>query len=217
MLTINCDPLIVSTPRHTILIATTNPGKLREIRQVAGDLTIEWRTLDDVGNFPEPIEDADTFEGNAEKKARHYCGLTGMWTLADDSGLEVDALNGAPGVHSARFAGGRDDQANNVKLVNMLRDVAPDRRTARFVCAMVLVSSKGMLATTRGVIEGVIIDQPLGANGFGYDPHFLVPDLGKTTAQLDPDHKNRISHRGQALRMMLARIEAIFASEDQDT
>lgn len=200
---------------RAILIATTNPGKLREIQQLAGGLSIDWRTLDEIGEFPEPIEDADTFEGNAEKKARHYCGLTGLWTLADDSGLEVDALDGAPGVHSARFAGGRDDHANNVKLVNMLRDVPLERRTARFVCAMVLASPDGILATTRGVIEGVIIDEPRGANGFGYDPHFLVPHLGKTTAQLESDHKNRISHRGQALRAMLARIEAILAVQDR--
>ncbi len=189
------------TALRTLLIATTNPGKLREIVAVLGDLALDIKGLQDFPGLPEPVEDAETFMGNAEIKASHYARLSGLTTLADDSGLEVDSLGGEPGVRSARFAGTHgDDRANNAKLIELLRGVPQIERTARFRCAAVLVDPGGVLARAEGSLEGLIINPPRGRNGFGYDPHFLVTGVGKTTAELDPEHKNRISHRGLALR-----------------
>lgn len=196
----------MSSASPTILIATSNPGKLREIQQISSDLPYHWRSLADFGPLPEAVEDADTFEGNAIKKALHYAKLTGLLTLADDSGLEVDALDKAPGVHSARYAGDGGDGANNAKLIARLRDVPTARRTARFVCVMVLANPGRVLFTARGSIDGLIIDEPRGENGFGYDPHFLVPNLHKTTAELTPQKKNEISHRGVALRALVDKM-----------
>jgi len=190
------------------LIATTNAGKLREVRQVLGDLPVELRSLSDWLPLPEPVEDGETFEANAELKARHYARLTGAWSLADDSGLEVHALGGAPGVHSARYAGlQRDDQANNAKLVRDLKNIPPEQRTARFRCAVVLASATEVVGAVSGAVEGLIIDESRGRNGFGYDPHFLVPEFNITTAEMDPEQKNRISHRGLALRRIRPIIE----------
>ena len=205
-----------------VLIATKNPGKAREIEAILSEKgsaarslpELRWKTLDHlVEAIPEPTEDLATFIGNAALKARYYSLASGLWTLADDSGLEVDALAGAPGVMSARFAGlpeGADrkarDQANNEKLIAQLKGVSPERRTARFRCALALADGQRILATVEGTIEGMIIDAPRGSGGFGYDPHFLVPHLGKTTAELAPAQKNRISHRGQALRRMQAKL-----------
>ncbi|HOW18974.1 MAG TPA: XTP/dITP diphosphatase [Phycisphaerae bacterium] len=188
---------------RSILIATTNRGKLREIAAVMEGLPVEWIALGDLPPMPECAEDADTFEGNAEKKAHHYARLGGLWTLADDSGLEVDALGGRPGVKSARFAGEpKSDARNNARLIQLLAGVPAERRTARFRCVLALVGDGRLLARTAGTVEGVIVDEPRGTNGFGYDPHFLIPSLGRTMAELSPDSKNRISHRGQALRAM---------------
>lgn len=190
------------------MIATTNAGKLREVRQVLGDLPVELRSLSDWLPLPEPVEDGETFEANAELKARHYARLTGAWSLADDSGLEVHALGGAPGVHSARYAGlQRDDQANNAKLVRDLKNIPPEQRTARFRCAVVLASATEVVGAVSGAVEGLIIDESRGRNGFGYDPHFLVPEFNITTAEMDPEQKNRISHRGLALRRIRPIIE----------
>jgi len=198
----------VEKPRPVILIATTNAGKLREVRQVLGDLPVELRSLSDWLPLPEPVEDGETFEANAELKARHYARLTGAWSLADDSGLEVHALGGAPGVHSARYAGlQRDDQANNAKLVRDLKNIPPEQRTARFRCAVVLASATEVVGAVSGAVEGLIIDESRGRNGFGYDPHFLVPEFNITTAEMDPEQKNRISHRGLALRRIRPIIE----------
>ena len=197
--------------RRRLLIATSNPGKLREIRHVFADLDVEPATLDEFGDLPEAVEDGLTFEDNAKNKALHYAERTGLWTLADDSGLEVDALGRRPGVNSARFAGAPQDTAvNNAKLIACLRDIPPERRTARFCCAIAVASDGRILATASGVIEGVIIDEPRGRNGFGYDPHFLLPELGRTTAELEPEHKNRISHRGQALWGIRPKLEALL-------
>jgi XTP/dITP diphosphohydrolase len=187
----------------TLLVATANPGKLREIQQILGGLPIALKTLADFPGIEPPSEDAPTFEGNALKKAQHYARRTGLWTLADDSGLEVDALGGAPGVRSARYAGeDADDAANNAKLVAALAGVPAERRTARFRCAAVVSDGARILASAEGAVEGVIIDAPRGRNGFGYDPHFLLPQRGVTTAELPPAEKNRISHRGQAMRQI---------------
>lgn len=205
-----------------VLIATRNPGKAREIEAILSEMdpaaeglpALHWTTLDDLAEvIPEPTEDQTTFIGNASLKARYYSLASGLWTLADDSGLEVDALAGAPGVISARFAGLPEgtarqarDQANNEKLVAQLQGVPPERRSARFRCALALADGQRILATVEGTIEGRIIDVPRGRGGFGYDPHFLVPHLGKTTAELAPAEKNRISHRGLALRQMRAKL-----------
>ncbi|MCH7592477.1 MAG: XTP/dITP diphosphatase [Planctomycetes bacterium] len=193
-----------------LLIATTNPGKLREVRAMLEGLLVQVVTLDDFPSLPVPIEDQETFEANARLKALHYARLTDCLTLADDSGLEVDALGGAPGVHSARYAGGAcDTAANNAKLVAALSGVEPQRRTARFRCAMALARGDRILATAAGKIEGVIVDEPRGHNGFGYDPHFLVPDCGLTAAEMPSEQKNRISHRGRALQAIRPAIEQI--------
>ena len=193
-----------------LLIATTNPGKLREVRALLQEEQIELLSLDDFPSLPDAIEDGQTFEENAMKKAFHYHTLTGETTLADDSGLEVDALNGAPGVHSARFAGKQgDDDANNAKLVALLASIPMGRRTARFRCVMALAHQGEMIATSHGVIEGLIVDHPAGQQGFGYDPYFFLPDLALTKAQLPLDVKNRLSHRGQALRGILPALRRL--------
>ncbi len=200
--------------RRPILIATGNQGKYREITQVLAEshpgdpLPVEWRSLADlpVGIDP-PEETGRTFLDNAILKATAYSTATGWWTLADDSGLEVDALGGEPGVHSARYAGLPEgvprvaiDAANNRRLIAALADVPRPRRTARFRCVMVIADGGQLLAQAEGAVEGLLIDEPRGHNGFGYDPHFLLPHLDRTMAELPPAEKNRISHRGQALR-----------------
>ena len=200
------------TPR-VIVLATTNPGKLREVLAVLDVAGARLQSLSDFPAHPEPVEDGTTFAANAALKARYYSQMTNHWALADDSGLEVDALDRAPGILSARYAGTPgDDQANNAKLVQALAGVPDDRRTARFRCAVALADGQTILATAEGVIEGQIIDHPRGSNGFGYDPHFLVPELGLTTAELSPQEKNRRSHRGQALRVILPKIAALVDS-----
>ncbi len=164
-------------------------------------------------DLDEPVEDGDSFEANAILKARYYSNATGQICLADDSGLAVDALEGAPGVHSARYAGVSGvreiaDAANNQKLIEALRDIQD--RTAHFVCVMALCRGNEVLATTRGEVEGQIIEDPRGENGFGYDPHFYVPEFECTTAQMEPEQKNAISHRGIAVRMMLERLRGMM-------
>lgn len=194
-----------------VLLATGNPGKLRELRLVTVPSSLEWLGLADFPGVPEAIEDGDTFAENARRKALHYARHTGLPTLADDSGLEVDALSGAPGVHSARYAGEpRSDAANNAKLLAALADIAEDRRTARFVCAMAFVRDGEVVLESSGTVAGRIVDTPHGDNGFGYDPLFLIPALSKTAAELPSDQKHAVSHRGQALRAILPRIEALL-------
>jgi XTP/dITP diphosphohydrolase len=199
-----------------ILLATRNPGKIREIRQMTAASGWVWHGLDAFPGVPDAVEDGATFAENACRKALHYAQATKLYTLADDSGLEVDCLGGEPGVHSARYAGTpRNDAANNRKLVAALADVPLKRRTARFRCALALARPGELLIETEGVVAGLIIDEPRGDNGFGYDPHFLIPALGRTTAELPPAEKNALSHRGQALRDMLRRMEALFRAEGQ--
>lgn len=208
--------------RTAILIATTNQGKLREFYTMLAGLPVELTALRDYPGLPEPLEDADTFEGNARLKALHYARATGSWTLADDSGLQVDALGGEPGVRSARYAargdeigpGRCDDAANNARLIEKLAGVPPEKRTARFRCAIALASPDRVLETATGVVEGVIIDDPRGANGFGYDPHFFVPELKMTTAEMPLAQKNRISHRGRALRAIRPAIERLLTAAE---
>lgn len=192
--------------KQTILVATTNPGKVRELRAML-DADVQWKNLADFPDLGEVEEDGATFAENARKKATEYAEATGLWTLADDSGLVVDALDGAPGVKSARFCGdippGADrkviDQRNIARLLELLEGVRPEQRTARFVCFLCLASPERVMVETQGKVEGRIVDIPVGTNGFGYDPVFFVPDLGKTVAQLPDDEKNAISHRGNAI------------------
>ncbi|MGE0479138.1 MAG: RdgB/HAM1 family non-canonical purine NTP pyrophosphatase [Phycisphaerae bacterium] len=196
----------------TVLLATRNAGKVRELRALTADSGIEWIGLDAYPHVPEAREDGATFAENAARKALQYAAATDLPTLADDSGLEVDALGGAPGVDSAHYAGHpRDDDANNRKLVAALRGVAPAVRTARFRCAMAFAQRGAVLLEATGALEGLILDAPRGANGFGYDPHFLLPARGLTLAELSSEQKNAISHRGQALRAILPRIRAFLA------
>ncbi len=183
----------------TLLIATRNPHKLEEIRAILARPGLTLMGIDDFGRpLPEVVEDADTFEGNARKKARTLCGASGLWTLADDSGLEVEALHGAPGVYSARYAGeGAGDAANNRRLLRELEGVA-DRR-ARFRCVLALAAPDGREWTVEGRCEGTLAAKPAGTGGFGYDPLFHPLGEPRSFAEMPSDAKNRISHRAQAL------------------
>ena len=201
----------------TILIATTNKNKLREVQEILAGLSLCVATLDDHPPMPKPIEDADSFDGNARLKALHYARLTQCWTLADDSGLEVDALDGAPGVYSSRYAGANcSDAANNAKLLGRLASVPPDKRTACFRCLVALANPSEVVATASGVVAGRIIDEARGENGFGYDPHFFVPVYGMTTAEMKPELKNRISHRGQAFRAIRPALDRFLVRPTRD-
>jgi XTP/dITP diphosphohydrolase len=202
-----------------ILVATTNPGKVRELRALLGT-QVQWKTLADFAGIAEVKEDGATFAENARKKATGYAQATGLWTLADDSGLVVDALGGAPGVNSARFSGERArgsdrkivDRRNMEKVLSLLEGVPAEKRTARFVCCLCLASPEKVLLETQGTVEGVIIDTPAGTGGFGYDPIFFVPSLSKTVAQLDDDEKNAISHRGNAIRQLKPLLDKLLSA-----
>jgi len=182
-----------------IVVATGNRGKLTELQSLLGPLGVEIKSMKDFPDLPEVVEDGSTFAENAAKKAVEVSRATGEIALADDSGLEVDHLGGAPGVYSARFAGEhKDDRANNEKLLALLEGVPPEKRTARFKCVVALAVPGDRIYTAEGACEGVIGTAPRGEEGFGYDPLFIIPELGKTFAQLDLDTKNSISHRGKA-------------------
>jgi XTP/dITP diphosphohydrolase len=181
--------------------ATTNKGKLREFRLAARG-TVEIEPLEGLKDLPECVEDGATFEENAVKKALHYSAYAGGLLFADDSGLEVSALGGAPGVRSARFAGpAATDPANNALLIERLRGVTD--RAARFVCVIALADRGRLVRTFRGEVEGRILDEPRGASGFGYDPLFFHEPYGCTFGEVDGDRKFAVSHRGRALRAML--------------
>lgn len=195
-----------------VLIATSNQGKLRDFAGAANSHNVEVVGLDAVTSLTAVVEDGLTFEENARKKAEIYSLLVpGAIVLADDSGLEVDALNGAPGVHSARYANDEphratsnaDDGANNARVLRELQDIPAARRTARFVCVAVAARNGAALATFRGEAEGIILDQPRGVGGFGYDPLFYLPEAQKTFAELASEEKARYSHRGAAFRRFL--------------
>ena len=183
-----------------ILLATHNRHKIDEIREIFADFPIDFLSAADVPNLPEPVEDGDTFEANARKKAVELAQASGMWALADDSGLEVDALGGAPGVHSARYAGEPCNHArNNDKLLAALADVPPEKRTARFRCVAALASPDGDVRTVSGFCPGHIATERHGAAGFGYDPLFIPEGETQTFAELGPEIKNSMSHRGRAM------------------
>ncbi|MEI6473898.1 MAG: RdgB/HAM1 family non-canonical purine NTP pyrophosphatase [Planctomycetota bacterium] len=193
-----------------IVIATGNPHKVDEIRAVLAPMGFAVVSLSELGRpVPaEPDEPGSTFEENARIKARYYAAALGEAVLADDSGLEVDALQGAPGVHSAYWAGTEGSRAdrdarNNAKLVGSMRGIPVEQRGARFVCTMCIATPDGMVhIETRGEFDGVIADEPRGVHGFGYDPHLWLPQRGMTSAELSPDEKNALSHRGRAVRRL---------------
>ena len=198
---------------YSVLLATTNPGKIKEIRSCFGN-EIELKSLKDFGDIKEIEEDGQTFEENARKKALGYAKATGCLTIADDSGLVIDALGGAPGVKSARFSGDKQrneeraiiDHRNIAKVLELLKDVSKDKRAARFVCCLCMASPDKILIEASGAMEGIIIDKEIGTNGFGYDPILYIPELQKTVAQLTQEEKNEISHRGKAIRELKKKI-----------
>jgi XTP/dITP diphosphohydrolase len=199
-----------------LVFATRNKGKLVELRALLADAGVEVLSIDEAQarlgvTIPEVDEDADTFAGNAAKKAREVSAATGLPALADDSGLEVDALGGAPGVISARYAGEHaGDAANNAKLLAALAGVPAERRTARFRASLALADVRGPLGdglvTADGVCEGVILDAPRGAGGFGYDPLFYSPELVMTFAEAGVGPKGHLSHRARAMRAIAPRL-----------
>lgn len=185
-----------------ILVATKNEGKLQEFEDLLQELEIEWLGLTAVGITDDVEETGTTFYENACLKAQAYAQKTGLMTLADDSGLVVDALAGVPGVKTARFGGpGLTSEDRYRLLLQKLEGVPPPERTARFCCSIVVASGDGrVLASSEGVCEGIIAQTPRGDGGFGYDPIFFLPQKGKTMAELLPDEKHKISHRGQAIK-----------------
>jgi len=226
-------------PLKKILVASTNPGKIAELRVMLDD-DVEWVGLADFPNVAEIKEDGQTFAENARKKAMGYAKATGIWTIADDSGLSVDALGGLPGVTSARFSGferlttGGEkeknrtllDHKNMTKVLKLLESVPKEKRTARFVCCLCLASPpdeparktagkrraspKKILIETKGTLEGFIAEKEVGEGGFGYDPIFFVPHLNKTIAQLTREEKNAISHRGNAIRKLKPLLDELL-------
>ncbi len=203
--------------RLRLLIATHNRGKLREYRQLLADLPVEVADLDQIGIIEEVPETGSTFTENAVQKALAYARLSGLWTWADDSGLEVDALGGEPGVHSARFAGpNAADEDRYRLLLQRMAHVPPGRRTARFRCVIAIATPEGRVEVAEGHCEGEIALAPRGEHGFGYDPVFYLPDRQLTMAELPPEEKNRISHRARAARAARWILERMLA-EANDT
>lgn len=200
-----------------ILIATTNIGKIAELKAML-DLDAEWFDLSYYPEIEEIEEDGETFIENACKKAIGYAKITGQWTIADDSGLQVDALGGEPGVKSSRYSGEKTinddgtliDHRNIAKVLELLEGIPQEKRTARFFCSLCLASPEQVLIETEGTLEGLITNKEIGKNGFGYDPIFFVPHLNKTVAQLTPEEKNAISHRGNAIKKLKPLLEKLL-------
>ena len=195
-----------------LVVGTRNEKKCREMRQLLAGLPMEVVPLSDFDGLATHEETGSTFNENARQKALAYARATGHWCVADDSGLEVPALGGRPGIYSARW-GGEDgnDELNNRKLMDELAAVPRDRWQARYVCVAVLASPEKVLLEAEGTCSGLITDQPAGDGGFGYDPHFYVPDHGCTMAQLSSDAKHAISHRGKALRTLREKLTELLA------
>ncbi len=189
---------------RTVVFASSNAGKIKELQALLGEGWVV-KSAKDFPEIPEVDEDADTFEGNSAKKARTFAKATGLWALADDSGLVVDALDGRPGVYSARYAPTEPERIQ--KLLAELKDVPAQKRTARFVCVLCLASPAGDERFTRGTCEGAIGVAPKGTHGFGYDPVFELPN-GKTMSELTREEKSALSHRGHAFRAMLPQLIA---------
>jgi XTP/dITP diphosphohydrolase len=213
---------------RAIVIASCNPGKLRDFAGAASTLSIAVEPVPNIASLTPPREDAPTFEANACKKAEHYSRFAaGRYVLADDSGLEVDVLGGAPGVHSARYAndlkgasGNASDDANNARLLAELQDVPDERRTARFVCCIAVARNGRLVACFRGEVRGRILRQPQGNGGFGYDPVFYVPERQCSFAELAPEEKAQVSHRGLAFRKFLkwySELPEVQAARESDS
>ena len=191
-----------------LIFATGNEHKMVEIREILGELPVEILSMKDVGIKADIVENGSTFEENALIKAKEVCKLAGEMVLADDSGLEIDYLNGEPGIYSARYMG--EDTSYRIKnqnLIDRLEGVPEEKRTARFVCAIAAAFPDGRSFVVRGTIEGIIGYEERGTNGFGYDPIFYLPERGVSTAEIPPEEKNSISHRGNALRKMKELLE----------
>ena len=196
----------------TVLVATRNKGKLEEIRAILGS-ELNLKSLFDFGEIPDAVEDGETFEANARKKASAVSRSTGCVAIADDSGLVVDALSGAPGVHSARFAGPHaTDAQNNAKLLALMEGLPKEKRTARFRCVIAVSTPEGSIRTARGECEGRILEAPVGRGGFGYDPLFFLPELDETFAELPFVKKNQMSHRSRALQAARPLVEEALRS-----
>lgn len=202
----------MSNERTRILVATHNKGKLAEYAEMLADIQVDWLTLDDVGITHDVPEDGETFAENAVAKASAYARLSGVLTLADDSGLEVDALNGEPGVRTARYGGnGLTSVERYMLLLRNLVGVGSSNRRARFRCVIALAAADGaVLGQAEGVCEGQIAAAPAGAGGFGYDPVFYLPDYAQTMAELPSAEKHRISHRGRALAAILPLLHQLL-------
>jgi XTP/dITP diphosphohydrolase len=195
--------------KQSLVLATRNPGKTREIRELLNNFPVEIKNLDDFGPIPDVQEDGTTFDENAFKKASFTAKVLGLPALADDSGLEVEALGGAPGVHSARYAGpSATDQERAAKLLQKME--GKTNRGAAFMCVISVAVPSGVALTYEGRCEGLIAEAPAGENGFGYDPIFYYPPLKKTFAQLSPAEKNRVSHRGKALAELKEEFEKVL-------
>ena len=198
------------TKEFKLILATSNKDKAREIAEILSDTPFVVTTMKEEGYDPDIIEDGKTFEENALIKARTVHALAeGAYVMADDSGLCIDALDGAPGIYSARFCGEDSTYAEKfAKIFEMLKDVPEEKRTAKFVCSIAVVRPDGSEFTVRGEVCGVLHEKPMGDGGFGYDPIFYVPEFGMTTAQMTKEQKNSISHRGKASRAMAEKLKA---------
>ncbi|MCM1499361.1 MAG: XTP/dITP diphosphatase [Clostridium sp.] len=188
---------------NRLIFATGNEKKMKEIRMILGDLDYEILSMKEAGITADIVEDGKTFEENAVIKATAISSLTNCLVLADDSGLEIDYMDKKPGIMSARWMGEETSyEIKNRKILENLEGVPAEQRTARFVCAIAAAFPDGRVVTKRGTIEGIIGDEARGENGFGYDPIFFLPEYGRTTAELSPEEKNKISHRGRALELI---------------
>jgi XTP/dITP diphosphohydrolase len=202
---------------HRIIFATGNEGKMREIRVLLADLGLPVLSMKEAGAEPEIVEDGATFGENAEIKARAVWNLTGDIVLADDSGLVVDHLGGEPGIYSARYMG--EDTSYEIKnrnIIDRLKQVAGQERSARFVCNIAAVLPGGQVLHTEETMEGLIADEPAGQGGFGYDPILYLPAYGMTSAEISMEEKNKISHRGKALRAMKTALEEVLKKDGED-
>ena len=198
------------TKEFKLILATSNKDKAREIAEILSDTPFVVTTMKEEGYDPDIVEDGKTFEENALIKARTVHALAeGAYVMADDSGLCIDALDGAPGIYSARFCGENSTYPEKfAKIFEMLKDVPEEKRTAKFVCSIAVVRPDGSEFTVRGEVCGVLHEKPMGDSGFGYDPIFYVPEFGMTTAQMTKEQKNSISHRGKASRAMAEKLKA---------
>lgn len=200
--------------KHRIVFATGNAGKMREVRLILEDLGCEVVSMKEAGADPDIVEDGASFAENAEIKARAVWNCTGDIVLADDSGLVVDYIGGEPGIYSARYMG--EDTSYEIKnrnIIERVKDAVGAERAARFICNIAAVLPDGRVLHTEAAMEGVIAEEPAGCGGFGYDPILYIPEFGKTSAELEIDEKNRISHRGKALEAMKAELRAVLEEE----